>query len=107
MATTGASIQATQERRSLEASLYMPRGGDYRLTLYREVVLKDADGNVLAASRDDKPIIRMASQIAEKSVTVNGQQVTGAFAMAALAAFFDQADEEDQTPPAMPPAPSA
>jgi hypothetical protein len=103
MATTGDTVSAVKERRSLEAYLHMPRGGDYKLTLYRQVVLKSGD-DVLGAARDDKPITRTASQIAAQSVTVGGKTYTGAEVMAALAAFFDAFDEQDNPPaPAEPP----
>lgn len=109
MATEGQTITARHDRRSLEAYISAPLGSSYMLTLYRQDVLRDGDGNVISAARDDRPIQRSADQLKALEVTIAGKKVTGAFVMSALEAFFDKLDQDEQaarvTAPAPAPAP--
>lgn len=86
----------TQERRTVEAYIHAPLDGQYHLTFYRQVVIKDADGAVRAASRDDQPIQKFAADIATLQVTVNGETYSGAEVIGVMAAFFDALDPKSQ-----------
>lgn len=81
-------------RRSVSAYLNMPHGGEYTLTLYREVVLLDANGKVMGRARDDNPLQESVNKIAQRKVDYKGKVYDGAMVMELLAKFFDQVDDE-------------
>ena len=90
-------------RRAREAYLTMLQGRDKQLTLYRENVIEDTtqDPAHVTAARDDDPIIKTATELAPRSVTIDDPlnpskkvTVSGAVIMAALSEMFDQLDDE-------------
>ena len=94
--------RVTRTRRTARAVLTTPTSGDYRLRLYRQTIVTDASGTVFAGG-EERPISRRAADLAALTVEVGGQQVTGEFIMAALAAAFDAIDAEEQVRLAPPP----
>jgi hypothetical protein len=88
---------ATEEERTYRIVIEAPLGGPYHVTVYRQTVLRDADGNVVQRPENvAKPVHRLASQIARESVTLaNGAVVTAASINEALPIFCDRWSEED------------
>lgn len=88
---------ATEEERTYRIVIEAPFGGPYHVTVYRQTVLRDEDGNVVQRPKDiAKPVHRLASQVARESVTLaSGAVQTAAALMEALPIFCDDWTEED------------
>jgi hypothetical protein len=86
---------ATREERTRRVVIETPKNGAYSILVYREVVVRDADGNVLAAREIPAPIHRVVSSIIDQKVTIGGIQVPAARIIAALPMFFDMWADED------------
>jgi hypothetical protein len=88
---------ATREERTWRANIETPVGGNYAIQVYREIVDKDGDGNVLNVTKKAGVVERAAAAIAEESVTLpsGGGTVTAAQILGALPLFFDRWATED------------
>jgi hypothetical protein len=87
---------ATEDERTHRASIETPLGGPYYITVHRQKVLRDGEGNAVQREEVAKPVHRLAAQIARESVTLaGGSVVTAAAIIEALPLFFDRWAEED------------
>lgn len=88
---------ASREERTWRANIETPVTGNYGIQVYREIVDKDADGKVVNVTKKAGVVDRLASAIAEESVTLpgGGGTVTAAQILAALPLFFDRWATED------------
>lgn len=84
-----------EEERTWRANIETPRGGNYSIQIFREVVQKDSEGNVVAVRQLTAPVHRMAAAIQTESVMVGGNVVPATLILAALPLFFDRWAEED------------
>lgn len=92
-------IPTTEDERTSHATISTPVGGDYSITVSREIVRRDAKGTVVGGPYPAQPVYRKASSILNESVTVelDGKRVDvpAALIMAALPEFFDRWATED------------
>jgi hypothetical protein len=88
---------ASREERTWRANIETPVTGNYGIQVYREIVDKDADGKVINVTKKAGVVDRLASAIAEESVTLpgGGGTVTAQQILAALPLFFDRWATED------------
>lgn len=88
---------ATREERTWRANIETPVNGNYAIQVYREIVDKDDEGNVLNVTKKAGVVERAAAAIASESVTLpsGGGTVTAAQILGALPLFFDRWATED------------
>lgn len=93
------TIAIASQERTWRINIETPRGADPVVTVFRETVSTDPDGNVIA---NEKSVVvtRALSAIADKSYSVGGVSLTGAQIAGIIAGVADAWREEDIANPA-------
>ncbi len=91
------TIQAAErEERTYRTVIETPREGAYSVRVCRENIWKAEDGTILDARPIEATLLRVASGIAEESVTLaDGTVITAAAVIESLPLFFDRWADED------------
>lgn len=91
-----ARVLAETVSRTYRATIETPNGSPYFVTVWRESLDKNADGDVLRVRRPTAPIYRLSSEVAGESVTLADDTVITALQIyEALPLFFDRWEEEE------------
>ncbi len=84
------------EERTYRAVIESPRVGAFNVQIHRELVFKDASGEVVSTRTVPTTVHRLAAGIASDSITLaNGTVVLASTVLAALPLFFDLWAEQD------------
>ena len=95
--TTQTVTATVSEERTYRAVIEAPLTGPYNIAIYRETVLRDADGNALSRVNVPAVAVRIAASIADEVVTLHdNSEITAGAIFEALPLFFDRWSQEDK-----------
>ena len=96
MQTTETVTATVLEERTYRAVIEASLTGPYNVAIYRETVLRAADGTVLSKENVPAVAVRIATNVVNEVVTLpGGSQITAGTIFAALPRFFDMWAAED------------